>query len=140
MICNLTKRTVLARRPVTALGPLMRGRGMIGRDFRDFDAMVFPRCGSIHTFGMGMPIDVLFLDPENRICALRQRLIPWRVVLRTAGAVAVIELPDGAIVSSGTELGDFLDLHAELTELSLKQLTAKSLFATAEVVMPCRKS
>jgi uncharacterized membrane protein (UPF0127 family) len=137
MIYNLTKRTVLARRPVAAHGFLPRARGMIGRDFRDFDAMVFYRCGSIHTLGMSMPIDVVFVDGENRICALRPELLPWRPLVHAAGAVAVIELPTGAIARCGAEAGDVLDLNAELTEAARKDLAAKGLLRTAEIIASC---
>ena len=140
MICNLSKRHVLARRPVAALGFLLRARGMIGRDFRDFDAMVFHRCGAIHTLGMRMPIDVLFVDPENRICALRRELVPWVPFVRASRAVAVIELPVGTIARTNTETGDILDLNAELTEAARKDMAEKGLLATADVIMPCRKS
>jgi hypothetical protein len=140
MICNLSKRNVLARRPVTALGFAARARGMIGRSFGDFDAMVFHHCGAIHTLGMGMPIDVLFVDPENRICALRQGLVPWVPFVRASRAVAVIELPAGTIARTNSETGDILDLNAELTEAARKDMAAKGLLATSDVIMPCRKS
>jgi uncharacterized membrane protein (UPF0127 family) len=140
MICNLSKRNIIARRPITALGFAARARGMIGRTFGDFDAMVFHRCGSIHTFGMSMPIDVLFVDSENRICALRQGLVPWVPFVRAGRATAVIELPTGTIARTNTESGDILDLNAELTEAARKDMVEKGLLATPEVIMPCRKS
>jgi uncharacterized membrane protein (UPF0127 family) len=138
MICNLTKRTILARRPVAAIGPLARMRGMIGRDFRDFDAMVFCRCACIHTLGMRMPIDVVFVDADNRICALRPDLPPWHPFAGAARAVAVVEMPAGTIARTGAETGDILDLNAELTEAARKDMARKGLLATADVVMPCR--
>ena len=41
MICNLTKKTVISSRTECAVGLWQRARGMIGRDFDCFDAMVF---------------------------------------------------------------------------------------------------
>jgi uncharacterized protein len=140
MIYNLTKRTVLARRPVTALGFLPRARGMIGRRFGDFDAMVFNHCRCIHTLGMSMAIDVVFVDRENRICALRQELVPWLPLVGASRAMSVIELPAGAITRSGTETGDVIDLNAELTETARKALAGKSMLQTAEIIASCRKN
>ena len=95
---------------------------MIGRDFSEFDAMVFNRCNSIHTMLMSIKIDVIFIDKENSICDIRKELGPWRPFIRCGKAVAVIELPEGTIEDTGTEIGDMLDLNAELTEEKSKKL------------------
>jgi uncharacterized membrane protein (UPF0127 family) len=54
--------------------------------------LLFPRCRSIHTFGMRFPIDALFLDEGNRVIELRRAVPPCRVI-RCPGAMAVLELP-----------------------------------------------
>lgn len=107
MITNATKNTVVAHQPIVARSFLMRLRGMIGRHFEQFDAMIFERAGAIHMFFMSIPIDVIFLDTENHVCGLCSNLRPWR----TAGfrnAETVIELPTGSIKKSQTEHGDKL--------------------------------
>ena len=121
MIINLTNKRVIARRPKTALGFIERGIGMIGRDFSDFDAMVFHNCNAVHTMLMRIKIDILFVDGENRICEIRKRLVPWVPVVRSANAVTVVELPEGIIEETATELGHILDLNAELTEEAIKE-------------------
>jgi len=122
MIINLTKNKIIAKEPVPAVSFASRGRGMIGRDFSGFDAMVFNRCNSIHTMLMSIKIDVIFIDRDNRICGLRKNLPPWRPFIRCGKAVSVIELPEGKIDETGTENGDILDLNAELTEEKRKKL------------------
>ena len=62
-----------------------------------------------------MKIDVLFVDIENRVCDFRKELVPWKLIVRSAPAVAVIELPCGTIDYTNTEIGDILDLNAELS-------------------------
>ena len=115
MIRNLTKKVPIARKPVYPSNFFSRGRGMIFNSFSDFDAMVFNHCNSIHTMLMQINIDVLFIDIENSVCDFRKQLIPWKPLVRSARAVAVIELPAGAIDKTKTEIGDILDLNAELT-------------------------
>jgi uncharacterized membrane protein (UPF0127 family) len=44
------------------------------------EAMLFPRCRSVHTFGMKEPIAVVFLDGEMRVLGVR-RCRPGRFVL-----------------------------------------------------------
>jgi hypothetical protein len=43
------------------------------------EAMLFPRCRSVHTYGMEEPIAVAFLDREMRVLAVR-RCRPGRFV------------------------------------------------------------
>jgi len=113
MIFNLTKNVPLSRAPFYAVRMWDRARGMILRDFDGFDAMVFQRCGAIHTFFMRMPIDVIFLDRENTVVRICEALPPWRPCIMAPHAVAVIEMASGAVRLTGTEPGDRLDLAAD---------------------------
>ena len=65
------------------------------------EAMLFPRCRSVHTFGMKEPISVVFLDRQMRVTAVR-RCLPGRVTVPRLGARYVLE----AAVGSGLRIGD----------------------------------
>jgi uncharacterized membrane protein (UPF0127 family) len=54
--------------------------------------LLIPRCRSVHTFGMRFPLDLFFLDVEQRVIELRGSVPPGRLV-RCPGAMAVLELP-----------------------------------------------
>jgi uncharacterized membrane protein (UPF0127 family) len=55
-------------------------------------ALLIPRCGSVHTFGMRFRLDITFLDERGR--PLRtERDVPLRRVLVEPGARAVLETP-----------------------------------------------
>ena len=111
MIRNSDKNTILSERTFHAVRLWDRTRGMIGRNFSGgFDAMVFAACNAIHTFFMGFPLDVVFLDRENRVISLRRKLKPWHPCVLVPRAKTVIELPCGVIDASGTESGDLLEL------------------------------
>ncbi|HCE44834.1 MAG TPA: DUF192 domain-containing protein [Lentisphaeria bacterium] len=140
MIHNITKKTVIAKNPVAALTMYERGRGMIARDFRDFDAMVFNNCSCIHTMFMSISIDVIFVDKGNQICGLRKNLVPWIPFARAPGASAVVELPVGAIERALCEKGDFLDLNAELTEKAKEALLSKEFATAAHPAMPFKQN
>ena len=133
MIHNLTKKTVIARKSFVAMTFPDRARGLIARDFQNFDAMVFNNCSAIHTMFMTMNIDVLFVDKDNKICGLRKNLGPWIPFVKAPGAVSVIELPVGTIERSNTERGDAIDLNAELTEKALQVLLGKEIAAPQTV-------
>jgi uncharacterized protein len=68
------------------LGLALLRRGCAG------GGLLIPRCSSVHTFGMRFPLDVLFLDEDDRVIELRRAVPPCRVI-RCAGAMAVLELP-----------------------------------------------
>jgi uncharacterized protein len=57
-------------------------------------ALLFPRCRSVHTFGMRFPIDVVFLDARGRPIDLRRGVRPGRIV-RHRQAAAVLEMKAG---------------------------------------------
>ena len=111
MIINRTKKNILAKNAWTALSFAIRARGMIGRKFDSFDAMIFPRCPAVHTFFMSMPIDIVFLSGENKIMALYHKVKPWKACIRCTGAYLTIELPAGTLQRTGTECGDSLELN-----------------------------
>ena len=136
MITNLTKKIHIARKPVYPSDFISRSRGMIFRDFTDFDAMVFNNCSGIHTMLMQIKIDVLFIDIENRVCDFRKKLVPWKPMVRSAQAVAVIELPSGTIEETNTEIGDIIDLNAELSSEQKEQ--KEQLLPTPEVAVPMK--
>ena len=112
MIINMNKKTVISRKPFYAVSFFARGRGMIWRTFEDFDAMVFRGCSSIHMLFMRMPLDVIYLDIDNKICKLSENLKPWCFFDGARKARAVIELPVGSIRKSQCEVGDYCDLDA----------------------------
>jgi uncharacterized membrane protein (UPF0127 family) len=58
--------------------------------------LLIPRCRSVHTFGMWFPIDVIFLDGEQRVLDLRRGVPPGRL-LRCSSAMSVLELPSPSV-------------------------------------------
>lgn len=115
MIFNLSKQTRISTETRYANRIWERMRGMIGRSFDGFDAMVFPRCSAIHTFFMSMPIDVIFADQENVVVKVFKSLPTWRPCICVPRAVTVIEMPSGTLDKTPVDPGDKLDLSAELT-------------------------
>src|SRR3989339_1558688 len=136
MIYNLTKKKILSRKPFYARGIFIRGRGMIGRDFNDFDAMIFECCKCIHTCFMSIKIDVIFADRENRICKCVRGLTPWVPFAGCKNAFTVMELPEGAIDRSCSAEGDVLDLNAEVSEDTRKKLRREKFIHATETAIP----
>jgi uncharacterized protein len=57
-------------------------------------ALLLPRCRSVHTFGMRFAIDLVWLDAEGRVLAIERGVPPWRVRGRR-DAAAVVEVVAG---------------------------------------------
>jgi uncharacterized protein len=107
-IVNATRESSLASNAERATSFLARGRGLMMRqEFPDGSGMVIDPCSSIHMFFMRFPIDVLYLDRDDKVVRVQEGIKPWRVgPLRTKGAKYVIELPAGTVAKSRTSAGD----------------------------------
>lgn len=81
--------------------------GLIGRTHLPPDeGFVIEPCGSIHTFFMRMPIDVLFLDAQGAVLRTVANVRPWRAYVGCAKARSVVELAAGTIERRGIKVGD----------------------------------
>jgi uncharacterized protein len=90
---GLDRAEILGSRvPVaTSMSSRLLGLSLLRRP-RAGAGLLIPRCRSVHTFGMRFPLDLLFLDEEERVIELRRAVPPGRFV-RCPGADAVLELP-----------------------------------------------
>jgi len=85
-----------------------RRRGLLGITELDPDeGLWIAPCEAIHTFGMKIPIDILFLDREYRVKKIHREIRPNRIAFCLSAASAV-ELAAGSVALSGTELNDQL--------------------------------
>jgi uncharacterized protein len=68
--------------------------GLIGRrELPSGSALVIPKCRQVHTFFMRFPIDVVFVDAQNRILSVAANVKPYSITQYCKGAVNAIELP-----------------------------------------------
>jgi uncharacterized protein len=80
-------------------------RGLLGRDSLAPDAgMLFNHTGSVHTYGMRFPIDVVFLDRDMRVLAVNESVGRGKTV-KERGARWTLELAAGAAADNGVEPG-----------------------------------
>ena len=62
--------------------------------------LVFPRCRSVHTWFMRIPLDIAFVDASGRVLARHDGVMPWRM-LSCSGAAFRYRAPLGAIGTIG---------------------------------------
>lgn len=97
----------IANKVEIAKGIFKRLKGLLGRDSiaKGFALLIYP-CNSIHTFAMKFPIDVIFLDRNHKVIAIKKSLKPNRLTKIYLKASSVLELPEGTIEDTSTNIGD----------------------------------
>ncbi len=96
-----------------ARNPLMRMRGLLGRrGLERGEGLLLQPAGSIHTFFMRFPIDVVFLDGDRRVMRVVPSVRPWRTAA-VRKARAVLELAAGEATRVGMEPGTVLRLEVD---------------------------
>jgi len=110
---NRTRRSFLATRLCIAGTHWSRLRGLMCADAASFRAgqglWIVPSRG-VHTFAMRFPIDVVYLDEDKVVIHAEQNLRPWRMAPVRLGAASVLELPSNTLNSSGTMVGDEIEI------------------------------
>jgi uncharacterized protein len=89
--------------------PLARLRGLLGQfRIKSGEGLWLVPSHGIHTLGLLAPIDLIYLDAQNRVIRLVEHLSPlWIAPIRLKSS-SVLELPPHTIYSSQTRLGDQL--------------------------------
>ena len=101
---------VVCERCLVADSPLPRMRGLLGRrDLASDEGVLLRPAGSVHTFFMHFPIDVVFLDRDGRVLRIAPAVPPWRSVA-ARGARSVLEVRAGECARRGLSAGDVLEL------------------------------
>ena len=86
---------------------LTRMRGLMGRpSLEPGEGMLIRRTGSIHTFFMRFPIDLVFLDRGGKIARIMPNVKPWRLTAPVFGARSALELEAGAAAHNLSHAGD----------------------------------
>lgn len=111
LVTNLNRGVVIATRVRIAGTSSARRKGLL--DFEElpsgFGLWIAP-CEAIHTFGMKVALDALFLDKGFRVRKAIQNLSPRRFSV-CVSASSVLEIEAGAITRSGTEAGHRLEFQ-----------------------------
>ena len=110
---NRTRSQYLATRLSVADTHWSRLRGLMGKtvsDFQQESGLWIVPCRGVHTLGMRFPIDVIYMDRDRVVVHLEPALLPWRFAPVRLKAASVLELPENTIRSTGTTIGDQLEI------------------------------
>ncbi|MGH9502129.1 MAG: DUF192 domain-containing protein [Terriglobales bacterium] len=108
-VYNKTKETFLAFRVDVADSILSRLVGLLGkRSLKPDGGVWIVPANAIHTIGMLFTFDLVLIDKDFKVVAVRELIRPFRVTRPIFRAESVLELPAHAIFRSRTEVGDQL--------------------------------
>jgi uncharacterized membrane protein (UPF0127 family) len=79
---------------------------MLRPALEDGRGLLFQPARGVHTHFMRFPIDLIYFDAQQRVCAIQPSMVPWRLDLRHADAV--IEANAGAAAAADVRAGDEL--------------------------------
>ena len=103
--------SVVCEHCVVARTPFARMRGLLGRrSLPAGEGLLLKPSGSVHTFFMRFPIDVVFLDREQRVVRVASSVVPWRTAAAKK-ARSVLELAAGEAARVGLVAGSVLRLE-----------------------------
>jgi hypothetical protein len=110
-VINLTKETWLATKVRKADNFLTRLVGLLKRtNLGPEEALWLMPSRGIHTIGMKFPIDIVFLNKSHHVVGLMAGLAPYRISPVHFNGYSVLELPNGTIKKSRTEIGDQFEI------------------------------
>ncbi len=87
---------------------MARARGMIGLNFKDFDALILPHCSSVHTWFMKQPLDLIFVNFTGQMLKMETEAQPWHIFFGPSGSETVIELPPATLCGIPIKMNDVL--------------------------------
>ena len=108
---NLDTGALVADNVAVADTRATRAVGLLSRSgLNPGEALWIVPSRGVHTWWMRFTIDVLALNDSGIVVDRVTDLKPWRIRLPRRGTAGVLELPEGCIAATGTELGHRIQL------------------------------
>ncbi len=106
-VINERTGAIIATHVRSATGPLGSLKGlMFQKELLDGHGLRFSKVTGVHTNFMRFPIDILFLDEQQRVKHIKRDMPPWR--LDFSRAAGMIELPAGTAQRHDIQITDQL--------------------------------
>jgi len=103
---------LLVARLIAADTAVARTVGLLGRTrIPDDEAMWFDRCSAVHTLGMRVAIDVVFVDEDGGVVDVACAVRPWNPWVGRRGARGLLEMAAGNAARCGISASTKLEFR-----------------------------
>lgn len=110
-VTNRTRGTTVVTGGELAENLWTRFRGLMGkRSLPEGYGLLFQKESAIHSFGMRIPIDVVYLDRAGIVIHVTQAMPPSRLGPLVRKVQDVLELPVGTLERTQTRVGDQFEI------------------------------
>lgn len=127
-VWNVDRNAAIANRVRLATTSAERRQGLLGVSKLDpGEGLWINPCEAVHTFGMKMPIDIVFLDREHRVRKIQREVGPNRIAF-CVSAASVLELKAGTAAAIGAAVNNrllFLDESQPNSSPNFPEVTSK---------------
>jgi uncharacterized membrane protein (UPF0127 family) len=106
-VINQTKKRIIAEDIVVPKTLLEQAIGLL--KYKTPVAILLKTRFGIHTLDMGYSIDILVLDNQNNVVAIKENLQPNRIFFWNIKYKTILELPADTIKKTETETGDTIN-------------------------------
>ncbi len=111
VLTSQTQNRILIPRLREAISFWQRSKGLLGTSaLAAEEALWIRRCNSIHTIGMNYAIDVIYLNKNLQVVAIKENIAPFRLTAPVWRASSVVELAAGQIARLKISVGEVLNV------------------------------
>ena len=108
-VFNETRQTLLIQQARVADTFWLRLKGLLGSaPLKKQEGLILVGEKSIHTWFMGFPIDVLYVDKDFKVIRADEAMGPYRLGSFISKSAYILEMPIGTIMTTQTTVGDQL--------------------------------
>lgn len=108
-VYNQTRECFLSLGVTAADTPFARLKGLIGKlNVRSDEGIWVVPSSGVHTLGVLVPLDLIYLDEKHRVIHLVEHFPSFRIAPLRTQSDSVLELAAHTIYSSQTQVGDQL--------------------------------
>lgn len=108
-LSNKTRDTIIGSKIYRADSFISKLVGLLGKkNLDEGEGLLIGGCSSVHMMGMKIPLDLIFLNKENKVLKIVEAAQPNKLSFSCKGAKKVVELWVGS--SSHVSVGDSLTL------------------------------
>ncbi len=105
-IINEDNGEIIASRCFLADNFITRLKGLLGKEMMlEGEGLLIKPCSSVHTLGMKIIIDVVFLSSDKQVLHIIEEMQPGKLSPVIKNSSSVLELPPGQVRRSGLKIG-----------------------------------